>query len=185
MESGKLSMLCREGQPGWATAHASSVQDCLQSIQNFLWTHYSIASTLTCISLALTVATSSFLAPSVLPCPAPSQIEGSPWVTATRPTLQSWHYQAQSVGRNQPLTQGRGWVSISCPPFLSPRNFPGSGKTLPPGLMVAVDSKASLLPAPGICYDALRLPLVCHSHLLWLGSERQLHPDPTVGPLLF
>ncbi|XP_021488994.1 tetraspanin-32 isoform X1 [Meriones unguiculatus] len=30
-------------------------EDCLQSIRNFLWTHYSIASTLTCISLALTV----------------------------------------------------------------------------------------------------------------------------------
>ncbi|XP_028626953.1 tetraspanin-32 isoform X5 [Grammomys surdaster] len=29
--------------------------DCLQSIGNFLWTHYSIASTLTCTSLALTV----------------------------------------------------------------------------------------------------------------------------------
>ncbi|XP_028626954.1 tetraspanin-32 isoform X6 [Grammomys surdaster] len=30
-------------------------EDCLQSIGNFLWTHYSIASTLTCTSLALTV----------------------------------------------------------------------------------------------------------------------------------
>ncbi|EDM12176.1 rCG48629, isoform CRA_g [Rattus norvegicus] len=30
-------------------------EDCLQSIRNFLWTHYRIASTLTCTSLALTV----------------------------------------------------------------------------------------------------------------------------------
>lgn len=49
--------------------HAAFVQDCLQSIRNFLWTHYRIASTLTCTSLALTVVTSSFLA-LPLSCPA-------------------------------------------------------------------------------------------------------------------
>uniref|UniRef100_A0A8C2M5P2 Tetraspanin 32 n=1 Tax=Cricetulus griseus TaxID=10029 RepID=A0A8C2M5P2_CRIGR len=36
-------------------AHGLMAADCLQSIGNFLWTHYSIASTLTCTSLALTV----------------------------------------------------------------------------------------------------------------------------------
>lgn len=65
---GKLGTLCREGQPGWTTMHSAFVQDCLQSIGNFLWTHYSIASTLICTSLALTVATSSFLA-LPLSCP--------------------------------------------------------------------------------------------------------------------
>lgn len=48
-------------QGGQSTVHVASVQDCLQRIGNFLWTHYTIASTLTCTSLALTVATSSFL----------------------------------------------------------------------------------------------------------------------------
>ncbi|XP_031244820.1 tetraspanin-32 isoform X3 [Mastomys coucha] len=32
----------------------------------------------------------------------------------------------------------------------------------------------------GIRYDALCLPLVFHSLLLWLGSKRQILPDPTI-----
>uniref|UniRef100_A0A8C8T3L9 Tetraspanin 32 n=1 Tax=Peromyscus maniculatus bairdii TaxID=230844 RepID=A0A8C8T3L9_PERMB len=36
-------------------AHGLMAADCLQSIGKFLWTHYRIASTLTCTSLALTV----------------------------------------------------------------------------------------------------------------------------------
>uniref|UniRef100_A0A140LIL2 Tetraspanin 32 n=1 Tax=Mus musculus TaxID=10090 RepID=A0A140LIL2_MOUSE len=36
-------------------AHGLMAADCLQSIRNVLWTHYSIASILTCTSLALTV----------------------------------------------------------------------------------------------------------------------------------
>ncbi|CAO2583994.1 hypothetical protein LEMLEM_LOCUS2979 [Lemmus lemmus] len=36
-------------------AHGLMAADCLQRIGNVLWTHYSIASTLTCTSLALTV----------------------------------------------------------------------------------------------------------------------------------
>lgn len=62
--------------------HIASVQDCLQRIGNFLWTHSSIASTLTCTSLALTVATSSFLG-LLLSRPAlllPRQKQS--WVTA-------------------------------------------------------------------------------------------------------
>lgn len=78
----------RVSQGGQSTVHVASVQDCLQRIGNFLWTHYSIASTLTCTSLALTVAISSFLGlllsrPTLL---LPRQKQS--WVTASnRPSL--------------------------------------------------------------------------------------------------
>lgn len=177
----------RASQGGQSTMHVASVQDCLQRIGNFLWTHSSIASTLTCTSLALTVANSSFLG-LLLSRPAlllPRQKQS--WVTAS--DQHSNHgtariFQAQSAGRSQPLTQGGGLVSVSCSSFLNPANFPGSGKALPSGLLVAADAWASLLIVPGIRYDALRLPVVCHLLLLWLGSQRQIYPDPTVGPSL-
>lgn len=85
--------------------HVASVQDCLQSIGKFLWTHYRIASTLTCTSLALTVATSSFLV-LLLSCPAlPLPRQKQSWATASG--QHSSHgttriFQAQSAGEASP-----------------------------------------------------------------------------------